>query len=265
MNPLQQEGLLLRQLGALREQGIPADQALAIAGPPSSPLGPRVARARRILAAGTGRDEEMDPLVRLLASPTATTQSLDLAARAADARFSADEGLAELRFQLGLAVAVSFVLGLCFLFAVPDAAGFTDGADGPSWGTTLARVFQLLSLPLAIGGCWLAARLPARWSPGITGYLAAGALLETVAHGGDPLPLLQDPWEQRYLAARGPVVGVQGAVDELVSERVRRAETARLLVHGFLPVVTLILGGSIVAVVLVSRYSALFSMGEALG
>ncbi|MFT5680316.1 MAG: hypothetical protein ACI8RZ_001222 [Myxococcota bacterium] len=253
MTAEEQEALLLRQVVALRRSGLSQAQALGHAadGLTNGPLAIRIAAARRALTSGS-------PSTDLL-SAEADIDALDCAARALDARLSADSALAMTRLYLTIALAGPLVLGTLLSWAGPDLLHlFESRADTPATWVVLGGLrgaLSILGIPAAIGAAALVHRGSRRIAPGMGLLQAAAGLLQAAADGADPLPLLTRSTDRAYFLVRQPRVGAPRAAAELADELTREGAQAVTLFRHLAP-----LAAAVLAVALLGPLLAMFTL-----
>ena len=222
MSPAEQESLLLRQVAALRRQGVPHDQALARsgAGLPTGALRDTVHDALRALAAGS--TPQGSGLGALLGRGTVDVSALEVAAQARDARLSAMAALRLTRVYAGIALAGPLLLGSALAWLVPGLQT-PDGAVPGPWVVlgAGATVLRFAGLPLAVAALLALGRLAPRLAPGATLIQRAADLLDA---DDSAAPELIDPLEHAFFDARRQRVGAASAARELAFELVQEGE-----------------------------------------
>jgi hypothetical protein len=239
MSPQEQESLLLRQLAALRREGLPHDRALATAGQGLKPgvLASRVGAARRTLESGEVCGPQEDLLDRILARGTDAPETLDHAAAAIDARLAVGSSLALTRLYLAIGSVSLLLIGCLVGWVFPRPSLYVDGAPGV-W-IALDRVLAMLrwgGIPLACGALVMLGPMARRFAPGVRAVERAAALLEAAAAGTDPGPLVVQPIERAYYESRRPQVGAPQAASELAEELVREGERKLVLFRHLAPI-----------------------------
>ena len=239
MRAAEQQGLLLRQLAALRHRGLSQDEALALvaAGLPAGSLADEVKLARRALAAGSAEAPTEAPMMRLLAQGEGPVTALEQAARAIDCRLATEDALAMTRFYgLVFGVAPMLVMGLVS-WLLPDVSLWpSSGRAGMLIIAFMASVGQWLGPALAIVGLVALTRLTSAHGAGMRAFALAGSVMSAAAAGGDPVQELTDPVMRAHFAARRAQVGAARAADELADELMADGERFQLLFRELVPV-----------------------------
>lgn len=276
MTPLDQEGLLLRQVAGLRRRGTSQHRALEIAaqGLPAGELRAATQAALRALKANEGL--RGDPLDRLLADGNATADQFDAAAAAVEARLQARASLRVTRLHLGVALAGPLVLGSFLGWVVPyDALLGTSMDVAPSLAqptgsplplatrgiVSLGALLRYAGVPMAVLAVFVVNRFADRFAPGFRQSLQAAALLDVDAPGGSSLAVKLRPADQRYLLARQGRVGTGAAGRELAAELLLEAKRSLLVFGHVAPIVGAILVFAVVALTLALLTLPVFALG----
>lgn len=231
------QGLLLRQVAALRRGGLPHDQALrqAAACLPVGELRAEVQRSLRALEAGAAPGAAPSSLEALLAEGAADPTRLEQAAQTIEAGHQARAAIATARLYLGLAAAAAlgFTLLVTWLSTLDMAAALGLGWHQPphAWVHPLLRWGALAVAITAVAVASQAHRL----APGRLTALRAQALWAAAARGADAPPPGLDPNELHYYAARRAQTDATVAAGELAEELLIRSRRAQALLRFLAP------------------------------
>ncbi len=235
MNTLERQGLLLRQIAALRRQGMAHHQALALAadGLPVGELRALAQRAGRNLTKG-GEGTASTPLEALLGRSDASVEELVHGAAALEARLWAQCSLRTARLYYGVALAGPPLLA-CLLAWVTAPLLAGEGVDG-GMVAAMGAVLRWSGVPLAVAALFLVRSLHHSVAPGYRQAVQAAALLELASRGGDlPVGLL-DPNAGAFFAARRASAGSETAARELAAELCAESQRVQAIFGQLAPV-----------------------------
>lgn len=228
MNELEQQGLVLRQLAALRRRGVSMGDALELAseGVPEGRLRSRLERAIQALATGAEPSDELD---RLLAGD-ATAEALEIGAAAAEAHLTLASALSMVRWY-GLAILIiGSLCGLALTLGPPGPLApdpppdFAWQSPFRQWAGSVAfplQVFGRGGLVFGVGCAGLLLALARRRAPGVWELQRAAGLIQCAATGQEPDRWLGGGTQSVYYRLRRESAGPQRAGVELAGELTR--------------------------------------------
>jgi len=251
MNPLEQRALLLRQLAALRQQGLPHHRALALAadGLPVGELRALARRALQLLESGGPAPDDAPSLERLLGRGDCEPLELEHAALRVEAQLWSQTATRTAGVYLSVAVAGPLLLTalVAWLPVFWPALPMTHGLPVPF--LVLLAAMRWAGVPLAVAALVALRRFEPQLAPGHQRAQLAASLLAEPADGAfDGLPLGEV--ERRYLQARQAQVGAPAAARELAAELVDESRRSLSIFQHLAPLLGVFLLLPVLAMIL---------------
>lgn len=250
MSPLEQRGLLYRQVAGLVRSGLGQAQAIELActALPAGALREEANEALAALRAGRAQGREAG-----LGGLTGSVEQLERAASAVEARLGADSALGATRGLLQVSVALPLVVAALWGWILPEFPSLAE-SPSPVAGLLLAvcAAARFVGLPLALAAIVGLGRAELTFAPGAAEGQRAAALLDAAAGGGAVEEARLPPVERRYFLQRRAVVGEGQAAQELAAELLAEGRRSLDLVRALAPV-----GGAILSFLVVTGVLAL--------
>lgn len=260
MNALEQEALVLRQVLALRRQGLAHDRALGmtLGGLPPGPMRSRVEEAlQRLQAPDPGGPE---PSMDVLVEGQARLERIEAAAHMTEARMWSRLSLSTGRWLLALGLVVP--LTLAWLLSFADLEPIYGGASLPQPTALLLQAlhgFRWGGPVLLVGVGLTAWRFLPSLAPGYGCFHKAASLLASRGANADTS---LSPMERHYLEVRSGQVGAEAAGGELAQALIQEGQERMILGHQLLPVVGASLLAACIVLMLGSWMLPLFSLAS---